>query len=429
MKIKEKELKTFYIFLLSQFVSQFGSRLTSYGLILWAYNQSGSVLSIALLSVSYLLPEILLNFIAGSISDRWNKKSIMLISDCIAAVSSCFIIFLLITQNMKIEYLYIINIILGITDAFQIPASEVTISLIVSKDDYIKTSGMQSFCKSFIDIFYPVIATVIYAIGGLEAIVSIDLFTFAFAFVTLAVFIKIPEMQHNSAEQESIWQKCVSGIKYIKQECGIKELILFMAFVNLIAAIYTTNLAPMILSRTINNRIQLGIVNTSIGIAGLVGSLIVARMKNVKNKVQLILNIMTFSFLICNTMLGIGRNYYIWTIAVFLGNSLIPVLMANVTYIMRTRVPIHMQGRVFSARNTLQYAVIPIGNLLGGILSDKVFEPLMLEPSKWSIFFEILVGSGNGSGIALLYVCLGIAGVLGCWLFGKNKKFRMLDDD
>lgn len=429
MKIKEKELKTFYIFLLSQFVSQFGSRLTSYGLILWAYNQSGSVLSLALLSVSYLLPEILLNFIAGSISDRWNKKSIMLISDCIAAVASCFIIFLLITQSMKIEYLYIINIILGITDAFQIPASEVTISLIVSKDDYIKTSGMQSFCKSFIDIFYPVIATVIYAFGGLEAIVCIDLFTFAFAFVALAVFIKIPEMQYKSVEQESIWQKCLSGIKYIKQECGIKELILFMAFVNLIAAIYTTNLAPMILSRTINNRIQLGIVNTSIGIAGLIGSIIVARMKNVKKKVPLILNIMTFSFLICNTMLGIGRNYYIWTIAVFLGNSLIPVLMANVTYIMRTRVPIHMQGRVFSARNTLQYMVIPIGNLLGGILSDKVFEPIMLEPSKWSNFFEIFVGSGNGSGIALLYVCLGIVGLLGCWLFGKNKKFRMLDDN
>jgi len=429
MKIKEKELKTFYIFLLSQFVSQFGSRLTSYGLILWAYNQSGSVLSLALLSVSYLLPEILLNFIAGSISDRWNKKSIMLMSDCIAAVASCFIIFLLITQSMKIEYLYIINIILGITDAFQIPASEVTISLIVSKDDYIKTSGMQSFCKSFIDIFYPVIATVIYAFGGLEAIVCIDLFTFAFAFVTLAVFIEIPEMQYKPVEQESIWQKCVSGIKYIKQECGIKELILFMAFVNLIAAIYTTNLAPMILSRTINNRIQLGIVNTSIGIAGLIGSIIVARMKNVKKKIPLILNIMTFSFLICNTMLGIGRNYYIWTIAVFLGNSLIPVLMANVTYIMRTRVPIHMQGRVFSARNTLQYMVIPIGNLLGGILSDKVFEPLMLEPSKLSNFFEILVGSGNGSGIALFYVCLGIVGVLGCWLFGKNKKFRMLDDN
>lgn len=301
--LKEKELKTFYIFLLSQFVSQFGSRLTSYGLILWAYNQSRSILFLALLSVSYLLPKILLNFIAGSISDRWNKKTIMLISDCIAELSSCFIIFLLITQTMKIEFLYIINIILGITDAFQNPASEVTISIFVSKDNYIK----------------------------------------------------------------------------------------------------------------------IDIVNTSIGIAGLVGSLIVARMKNVKKKVSLILNIMTFSFLICNIMLGIARNFYIWTIAVFLGDSLIPVLMANVTYIMRTRVPIQMQGRVFSTRNTLQYAAIPIGNIIGGSLSDKIFEPLMLEPSKWSNFFNVLVGSGSGSGIALLYICLGIVGVLGCWMFRKIK--------
>lgn len=69
-----KELKTFYIFLGGQFVSQFGSKMTSYGLILWAYKQSGSVLSAALLSVCYLVPEVLFNFIAGSLSETWDKK-------------------------------------------------------------------------------------------------------------------------------------------------------------------------------------------------------------------------------------------------------------------------------------------------------------------------------------------------------------------
>jgi MFS family permease len=67
-------MENFYLFMTGQFVSQFGSRLTSYGLILWSYKQSGSVLSMSLLSVCYLVPEVLLSFIAGSISDRWNKK-------------------------------------------------------------------------------------------------------------------------------------------------------------------------------------------------------------------------------------------------------------------------------------------------------------------------------------------------------------------
>lgn len=428
MKQKNKELKTFYIFLSGQFVSQFGSKLTSYGLVLWAYQKSGSVLSTALLSVCYLIPEILLNFIAGSISDRWSKKKIMLAADTIAAVSSVCIILMLLTGNMKVEYLYLINIILGITDAFQSPASEVFVSLMVTKENYIKTSGLQSLCNGFIIIFYPVIATAIYAFGGLATIIAIDLTTFLFAFLTLALGVKVPEIVYDGKAEESLWHKCTSGMKYILKSEGIKELILFMAFVNLIASMYNTNLAPMILARTNNNEIQLGIVSGTIGVAGFLGSFLVNKTANVKKKIPLILNIMSFSFLICNSLLGIGRNFYVWSIAVFLGNILIPILTAVVTYMMRIHVPVEMQGRVFSARNTLQYTAIPIGNLLGGFLSDKVLEPFMSGTSEWKLPFIKLVGTGRGSGIALLFVCLGLAGFLGCCIFRSNKKFRILDE-
>jgi MFS transporter, DHA3 family, macrolide efflux protein len=428
MKQQNKELGSFYIFLFGQFVSQFGSKLTSYGLVLWAYKQSGSVLSVAMLSICYLLPEILLNFIAGSVSDHWNKKRIMLAADSIAAAASCCIIVMLVNGQMRVEYLYLINVVLGITDAFQSPASEVAVTLIVSKENYIKTSGMQSLCNAFTSIFYPVIATAIYAFGGLVTIIYIDLGTFIFAFVTLAAGVKIPKIQHKSASNESLWHKCTSGMKYIQKAGGIKELIAFMAFVNLIAAMYNTNLSPMILARTGNNDIQLGIVSGTIGIAGLIGSILVNWLAKDKKKIRMILNIMSFSFLVCNSMLGIGRNYYVWSIAVFLGNVFIPILTANVTYLMRTLVPVEMQGRVFSARNTLQYTAIPIGNLLGGLFSDKVFEPFMLGTSRAKEPFVKLVGTGAGSGIALLFVFLGVAGFLGCCIFRSNRKLRRLDE-
>lgn len=422
-----KELKTFYIFLAGQFISQFGSKMTSYGLILWAYKQSGSVLSAALLSVSYLVPEVLLNFIAGSLSETWDKKRIMLIADGIAAILSCSILGMLLAGYMQLEYLYVINFILGITDAFQSPASEVTVSLIVSKDNYMKTSGLQSLFNACTTIFYPVIATALYAFSGLVTILLIDLCTFLFAFFTLLIGVQIPKVIIKGEAKESVWDKCLNGIRYLKQEIGLLELIAFMAFVNLIASIYNTNLAPMILARTENNDLQLGIVSGTIGVAGLVGSLLVNKAGNGKKKIPVILNIMSFSFLVCNSMLGIGRNYYVWTIAVFMGNVMIPTLTANVTYIMRTHVPIEMQGRVFSARNTLQYLTIPIGNLLGGILADDIFEPFMSGLFGRQGLIEKLVGSGRGSGMALLYVVLGIAGFLGCCAFRRSKRMKLLD--
>lgn len=312
-------------------------------------------------------------------------------------------------------------------DAFQSPASSVAETLLVSKANYMKTSGLRSFCNSFVGIFSPLVATALYSLLGLSILVCIDLITFVFAFMTLWKFVSIPNIVTYEHHQESIWQNCKLGIQYLIKHKGILNLIGFMAFVNFIAAIYNTNLSPMILSRTSGKDLQLGIVTSTIGIAGLLGSIFVTKMKPVQRKIRFCIQIMMFSFLICNSMLGIGRNFYVWTLAVLLGNLLIPFLMANTEYIMRTEVPITMQGRVFSARNTLQYACIPIGNLLGGILADDVFEPYMHSNAHWQNYFSILVGTGDGSGIALLYVVLGIVGFLGCCFFRMNKNLNSFD--
>lgn len=431
MKINNlsSELKNFYIFIAGQFVSQFGSKLTSFGLILWAYRESGSVLSMSMLSVCYLIPEVMLNFVAGTISDSWSKKKIMLISDTIAAMFSLGVLLMLITGTLKIEYLYIINFMLGITDAFQYPASEVTVSAIVSEDNYIKTSGIRSFFSSLTGIFAPIVTASLYAFLGLKLIVAIDLSTFVFAFVTLAFFVKIPS-EHISEEdrKSSLFDECIFGMNYLLRNKSILSLILFMAFVNFIAAIYDINLTPMVLSRSGNNYNELGIVSSAESAAGLIGSILIAKMPKTAKRIPIILNIMTFSFLFDNILLGMGRNYYIWTIAVFGGNLFVPLLMANVEYIMRTKVPFEMQGRVFSARNTLQYASIPMGNLSGGFLADKVFEPYMKKSTKLPVMLAKIVGNNSGSGIALLYIGIGLIGSICCCFFRLNKSMRKLDD-
>lgn len=431
MKTKKlnNELRNFYLFIMGQFVSQFGSKLTSFGLILWSYKQSGSVLSMSLLSVCYLVPEVLLSFISGSISDSWNKKKIMLIADSIAAIFSLSVFVMLLTGTLRIEYLYLINFMLGVADSFQNPASEVSVSAIVSKDNYMKTSGVRTFFESFIGIFAPIVATSLYALFGLRVIVLIDLSSFVFAFVSLAFLVKIPHIAKANEGKVNLLEQCWFGIKYLLEKKDILSLILFMAFVNLVAAIYNTNLAPMILSRNGNNDYQLGIVTSTVSIASLIGSLLVTRLPQKTKRIPLILNIMTFSFVVCNGLLGLGRNFYVWTLAVFAGNLFIPLLTANVSYIMRTQVPFEVQGKVFSARNTLQYTSIPIGNLMAGVLADKVFTPYMKKPNAFTDFWSMLVGNSDGSGIALMYIGIAVIGVTGCCIFRNSKNMLSLDKE
>ena len=419
-------LKNFYIFIIGQFVSQFGSRMTSYGFTLWIYKTTNSVFYTSLVTLCYLVPEILFNFIAGTLSDKWDKKNVLKVADSFAGVLSFITLILLIFGKLKFQYIFIINILLGIADSFQAPTSEVVISLIVSKKDYIKTNGIRSFFKSFLDIFVPILSVSIYAIWGLKVIIIIDLMTFIFAYLTLIIFVKIPKLQV-SDKKESFMNDFILGIKYLLSMKDILALIFFMGFINLVYGIYSTALAPMVLLRNGNNDFQLGIVTSMIGIAGLVGSMLLKFFPKFKNYSVLLTNIMIFSFGVCNFSLGIGKNYIIWVLGIFLGNILVPLLLANVDYLTRVRIPIELQERVFSARNTIQYLFLPVGIFLSGVLNDFIFYPIIKDNYSLMKILSFLGKNNQELSIALLYIFIGFLGIIGSIIFRNNKNFKELD--
>ena len=85
-----------------------------------------------------------------------------------------------------------------------------------------------------------------------------------------------------------------------------------------------------------------------------------------------------------------------------------------------------MQGRVYAARNTFQFFTIPIGYLLGGVLVDRVFEPLMAAQPAGSALLAMF-GSGKGSGAAMLFLIIGVFGGLSCLPFRADKAIARLE--
>ena len=86
-----------------------------------------------------------------------------------------------------------------------------------------------------------------------------------------------------------------------------------------------------------------------------------------------------------------------------------------------------MQGRVYSARNTLQFFTIPFGYLCGGVLVDRVFEPFMAAQPMGSLWVT-LFGAGKGSGAAFLFLVIGILGALSCLPFRTDKNIWELEE-
>ena len=272
----------------------------------------------------------------------------------------------------------------------------------------------------------PALATAILAFAGVEAVIWFDLVTCAVAMGALIFFIRIPKVEKKE-RAESVLRAAGQGVRWLKENKGIFHMILFFAGINLIASMYNAALPAMLLSRKGGSTEILGLVNTCTGVAMVVGSLIASSMPAPKKRALVILNCLLFSMSTENLLLALGRSGWVWCIAAVLGWLAIPVMNVNLTALFRSYIPVEMQGRVYSARNTLQFFTIPLGYLVGGAMVDRVCEPLMASLSEGHFLIRLL-GDGKGSGAALLYLILAGLGVGVCLLFRWNRHIRALDE-
>lgn len=111
-------------------------------------------------------------------------------------------------------------------------------------------------------------------------------------------------------------------------------------------------------------------------------------------------------------MQSLTHTVPVWCIAEFVSYATAAVMNTYLTTVMRIHVPLEMQGRVFSTKDTIQNCTIPLGLLLGGALADYVFEPFMVGSSTMQQTLCIFFGSGNGAGIAVMFFGVGILGFM-----------------
>ena len=425
MKTKNN-LRDFYILWSTQSLSQLGSAITAFALTLWLYEKTGSALSTAALRICTYAPYVLMSIFAGAVTDKFDKKKTMLVCDLLAAFSTIAVFVLYKADMLNVWHLYLINAVSGLMNTVQQPASEVAYTLIIPKEYYQKTSGLQSLSRSLITIGNPIIAAAVYGFAGLDAAIAIDLITFAIAFTALLAFIKIPDIPKDGEVKEGILRLAKEGLKYLKENPMILYVILFMSGVNFIASAFDATLPAYVIPNPRGGNNMLGIVTSFSGIAMVVGSLIVTIIPKPKDRVKVIFLSMLFSLSTENFLLAFSRLPLLWCISQFLGWVFVPVMSANQNVIMRNSIPSKLQGRVYACRNTLQFFTIPIGLVFGGFMVDEVCEPIMSHAGR---IMKLFFGTGKGSGAALMMFILGVLGTLMCIIFwNKLRKYRYTDE-
>lgn len=400
----------FFVMWLGQLVSLVGSAMTRFALTIWAFEQTESATVLALVAFFAFGPSVLLSPVAGALVDRWNRKTIMIVSDLGAGFSTVLLLLLLTTGNLEVWHLYIVSALGSAFDAFQFPAFSAAVTMMVPRKHYGRASGMRSLAESASAIAAPVLAGLVLVAGGLQMVMLIDIVTFVFAVGALLV-VYVPQPAHSAegdAARGSLMQESGFGFRYILQRPSLLGMQMVFFFINLFAVFGAVLLAPMILSSTNNDEVALATVQAALGVGGLAGGLVMSAWGGPARRVHGVLIGMFLSGLLGHITIGVGQSLLWWSAGAFAGSFFIPILNGSNQAIWQSKVPPDLQGRVFAVRRLIAQITAPLAMLMAGPLADQVFEPGMMPGGALAESFGGLVGTGPGSGMALMFAISGV---------------------
>lgn len=420
-------MTAFLVVWLGQVVSLIGSGLTRFGLTLWVLEHTGSVTQFSLILFFSALPGGLIIPIAGVLSDRFNRRHLMILSDTVAALGTVVALLLILSGQLAVWHIYLITTIQTAASLFQRPAYMASVPLLVPQAQLGRASGLLQVATTLPDIISPIVAGALISFVGLDGLIGIDLITFLFALLTLTLAV-IPKPARSqagaAAAQASFAQDILFGWRYIRARSGFLQLLLYVAAINLVFAMFEALLPPLILS--MGDERTLGTVLSLLGVSLLLGSLIMTAWGGPQRRV---LGVLAFGF-------GVGAGIFI------LGWQTSPWLIAGAGFIALLGVPImsgcsqafwlqkvepDVQGRVSGIRMVIGTSTLPTGFLLAGLLADYVFNPLLTPTGPLASSLGVFFGVGPQRGISLLLVVVGIFTILATLVGLSSSRLRLLD--
>lgn len=398
------------IILIGQAVSILASNMTGFSLSIWVFQKTNSATSLGIMTTAFTLPYLLIIPLAGVMVDRYNRKLMMAVSDLAAGMGTLTILVLSTTGNLQVWHFYAVNILIGLGNAFQWPAYSAAISTMVPKEQYGRANGMVSLVEAAPGVVAPLLAGSLLPFIKLNGILLIDVATFILA-IGLLMMVVIPSPKRTAdglAGQGNFWHEATFGFKYIFQRPSLFGYVIMLFIANLFLGFPNSVHVPMILSRTGNNSLLLGAVETAGAISWTVGSLVMSAWGGPKRRIYGALFGWMFYCIFGNILFGIGRSTEIWIPAILIAGLGSNVGVATSQAILQAKVAPDVQGRVFSARRLLTWFPDTFTPILGGMLADYVMEPAMRAQGWLASAFGWLVGASPGSGMALMMIFFGL---------------------
>jgi len=373
LPVKKWATRFFSIFI-GQAFSLFGSSLVQFALIWHLTQQTGSATVLATASLFGMLPQIILGPVAGTIVDRGNRRTIMIVSDALIAVFTLLLAYLYWSGQIEIWHIYLVLSIRSAGGAFHYPAMAASTTLMVPKEHLSRVAGANQTLQGLISIVAPPVGALLVAALPTHKILMVDVITAIMGITPLLVFtIPQPEKAEvpGSAPASSFMQDLGAGFKYMAAWPGLLMLGLMATLLNFLMA-PTSALTPLLVTKYFGKgALELGSLDSLFGVGMIAGGVTLGVWGGFKKKILTSLSgIIAFSFAIIAIAATPADKFWIMLVSMFIIGFMMPLVNGPIQALFQSVVEPAMQGRVLSLVGSVAQAMMPIGFLIAGPVAD-----------------------------------------------------------
>ncbi|PWB49935.1 MAG: MFS transporter [Anaerolineales bacterium] len=384
--------RNYLLWFVGQGISLIGTWMQTMAQQVLVYRLTGSAASLGIISFIGLIPLIPLSLWGGSITDRFPRRSILLVTQSIMLLQAFLLAWLTWTGTVQIWQVYLLAFILGAAISVDLPARQAfTVDMVEGKEDLTSAIGMNSAMFNGARAIGPALAGILVATTGEANAFFFNGLTFIAVLISLLLMRSLPLPHPMPDSESSALKHMAGGIKFIMQRQTILVLVSLIAVSAFLSMPYNT-LLPVFASDVLAGSAQgvinaicgsrlyamgcqapealpLGLLYTMIGVGAVVGALIVASLPS-KARRGLLLTLGNLAFPFFLLLFAFSKNFALsMVLMLFIGfsfvwqNALANTLLQFVT-------PDELRGRVMGVYSMTFQAMFRLGGLQAGLVAD-----------------------------------------------------------
>jgi len=355
--------------------------VAQFAVVWWLTDMTGSAVVLACASLVAMLPQVLLGPFIGALVDRLDRRKVMMIADSLVALFGLVLALLFWARRVQIWHVYVIMAARSLGGAFHWPAMQASTTQLVPEEHLPRISGLNQALQGASQIMSPPLGALLLTVLPLHGMMMIDVITAIMA-VTPLFFVHIPQLKTQPAQAaasavaspaRALWDDTREGLAYIWNWKGLRQIVLIAAGLNFLYDPAFTLMPLLVREHFQRGALELGYMQAAWGAGIAVGGLLLVTLGGGKHHIRTALLALAGQGLFIMMVPASSPRLLLMAVG---GLSAAGVLNAitNGLFLsfMQSRVDPSKQGRVFTALTSFCGAMMPLGMVLAGPVSEAL---------------------------------------------------------